>query len=410
MLFSLVHCLKLILRFQLLSHSNAKNKIVNEGQNEQELGDDTVSESEGYDTEVEVNQNNEDVNVFIDEMNIIEEPDVKVTLFQVSKGAQLDNNEFESDCGSEDDVDYSNFWINKRNQEDKVKEDSIETRRNLSLVTNDKERVRAKCLGIIPVCDPFQVNPEILVETVEDERAKQFEVKVSMNKTLTAKNKAETKIKGGHKLQYTMLRDYVAELQKTNPNTIVRINVQTATDPKLPTRGIIPALSVVFSNAEHRYCSRHIHENMKLKWNYFVSGDTGPDDTMPMKGGWKKLNGWSGLPQAVPMSVLVIPKNLDSVENGNDHFFWVDEFVVPANARFNWFSGSNVSKDRAPAASEYNAEHAAILITHASPFLRFPEEFLCWVGISRNYLLNKDTYPRFEYESGEGGYSFPHMC
>ncbi|GKC43685.1 gypsy type transposase [Tanacetum coccineum] len=72
-----------------------------------------------------------------------------------------------------------------------------------------------------------------------------------------------------------------------------------------------------------------------------------------------------------------------------------------AKLGINWFSGSNISKDRAPAASEYNAEHASILITHASPFLRFPEEFLCWVGISRNYLLNKDTYPRFEYESGE---------
>ncbi|GJT86392.1 hypothetical protein Tco_1068109 [Tanacetum coccineum] len=47
-------------------------------------------------------------------------------------------------------------------------------------------------------------------------------------------------------------------------------------------------------------------------------------------------------------------------------------------------------KDRAPAASEYNADHAFILITYASPFLRFPEEFLCWVGISRNYLLNKE--------------------
>ncbi|GJS60082.1 hypothetical protein Tco_0654866 [Tanacetum coccineum] len=35
------------------------------------------------------------------------------------------------------------------------------------------------------------------------------------------------------------------------------------------------------------------------------------------------------------------------------------------------------------------------------------EEFLCWVGISRNYLLNKDTYPRFEYENGEGGFYFP---
>ncbi|GJW98319.1 gypsy type transposase, partial [Tanacetum coccineum] len=57
--------------------------------------------------------------------------------------------------------------------------------------------------------------------------------------------------------------------------------------------------------------------------------------------------------------------------------------------------------DRAPAPSEYNVEHVNALIAQASPFLRFPEEFLCWVGISRNYLLNKDSYPRFEYEDGE---------
>ncbi|GKC98976.1 hypothetical protein Tco_1169251, partial [Tanacetum coccineum] len=94
-------------------------------------------------------------------------------------------------------------------------------------------------------------------------------------------------------------------------------------------------------------------------------------------------------------------KNLDSVKNWNDHFFWVDEFVVPANAQFSWFSGSNIIKDRAPAPSEYNVEHVNTLIAQASPFLRFPEEFLCWVGISRNYLLNKDTYPRFEYKDGE---------
>ncbi|GJT49320.1 gypsy type transposase [Tanacetum coccineum] len=74
----------------------------------------------------------------------------------------------------------------------------------------------------------------------------------------------------------------------------------------------------------------------------------------------------------------------------------VDEFVVPANARFSWFSGSNIVKDRAPVPSEYNVEHVNTLIAKASPFLRFPEEFLCWVGISRNYLLNNDTYPRFE--------------
>ncbi|GKE56534.1 hypothetical protein Tco_1495719, partial [Tanacetum coccineum] len=61
----------------------------------------------------------------------------------------------------------------------------------------------------------------------------------------------------------------------------------------------------------------------------------------------------------------------------------------------------NIVKDRAPTISEYNVDHASTLIAQASPFLRFLEEFLCWIGISRNYLLNKDTYPRFEYEDGE---------
>ncbi|GJY02894.1 hypothetical protein Tco_0361046 [Tanacetum coccineum] len=111
-------------------------------------------------------------------------------------------------------------------------------------------------------------------------------------------------------------------------------------------------------------------------------------------------NGWFGFTKR-PNVRACYSKNLDSVKNWNDHFFWVDEFVVPANARFSWFSGSNIVKDKAPAPSEYNVEHVNTLIAQASPFLRFPEEFLCWVGISRNYLLNKDTYPRFVYEDGE---------
>ncbi|GKA55562.1 hypothetical protein Tco_0754634 [Tanacetum coccineum] len=82
-------------------------------------------------------------------------------------------------------------------------------------------------------------------------------------------------------------------------------------------------------------------------------------------------NGWFSFTKR-PNVRACYSKNLDSVKNWNDHFFWVDEFVVPANARFGWFSGTNIVKDRAPT-----------------------------VGISRNYLLNKDTYPRFEYEDEE---------
>ncbi|GKC41977.1 hypothetical protein Tco_1059699, partial [Tanacetum coccineum] len=68
--------------------------------------------------------------------------------------------------------------------------------------------------------------------------------------------------------------------------------------------------------------------------------------------------------------VCNINPSIDSVKNWNDHFFWVDEFVVPANARFGWFSGTNIVKDRAPAPSEYNVEHVNTLIAQASPFLR----------------------------------------
>ncbi|GKC87276.1 gypsy type transposase, partial [Tanacetum coccineum] len=93
------------------------------------------------------------------------------------------------------------------------------------------------------------------------------------------------------------------------------------------------------------------------------------------------INGWFGFTKR-PNVRACYSKNLDSVKNWNNHFFWVDEFVVPANARFNWFSGSNVSKDLAPTAFEYNAKHASILITHASPFLRFSEEFLCWMDLN----------------------------
>ncbi|GJS33996.1 hypothetical protein Tco_0532378 [Tanacetum coccineum] len=117
-------------------------------------------------------------------------------------------------------------------------------------------------------------------------------------------------------------------------------------------------------------------------------------------------NGWFGFTKR-PNVRACYSKNLDSVKNWNGHFLWVDEFVVPANARFSWFSGLNIVKDRALTPSEYNVEHVNTLIAQASPFLRFPEEFLCWVGISHNYHLNKDTYPRFEYEDGECGFHFP---
>ncbi|GKA11927.1 hypothetical protein Tco_0691473 [Tanacetum coccineum] len=170
---------------------------------------------------------------------------------------------------------------------DRVYLHSIESRRNLKLYKNDGVRIRARCDGKVPVftmsqgtgptgpnrgmeagpsgssgpttrskkkeeyreikhCtykflsekifEQVRVNPDIPVKAVQDQLQRELEVQISMSKAFRAKAKAEREIKGDHVLQYSMLRDYVVELQSTNPNTTVKIAVERNIDPSLPTR------------------------------------------------------------------------------------------------------------------------------------------------------------------------------
>nr|GFB86721.1 putative transposase (putative), gypsy type [Tanacetum cinerariifolium] len=90
---------------------------------------------------------------------------------------------------------------------------------------------------------------------------------------------------------------------------------------------------------------------------------------------------------------------LDSLKNWNDHFFWVDDFACLA--RFPWHTAKNVTRDPAPKATDFNAQDYATLVAHPSSFRKFPEEFLCLVGLSRHYTLDEDTYPSFVDKDGE---------
>ncbi|GJV40991.1 hypothetical protein Tco_1419431 [Tanacetum coccineum] len=92
-------------------------------------------------------------------------------------------------------------------------------------------------------------------------------------------------------------------------------------------------------------------------------------------------------------------KPLDSLKSWNDHFIWVDAFACPAS--FPWNTSKSVSMDPFPRSSEFNAEHYATLVAYPTPFHKYPEPFLCLVGISHNYTLDEDTYPQFLRESGE---------
>ncbi|GKC54965.1 hypothetical protein Tco_1077710 [Tanacetum coccineum] len=210
------------------------------------------------------------------------------------------------------------------------------------------------------VLDLINLNPEIPIKAVQDQMQKQFQVGVSKHKAFRAKSKAAEVMKGDAEVQYKILRDYVVELKKCNPNTTVKLDVYGEEDQESTTRifrriyvclgalkegfkaggrellgldgafmkgqypgqlitavsvdgnngiypvaygiveseskdswiwflnclgddielyrnsnftfitdrqkGLLPAIKTLFPAAEHRYCVRHIYQNMSLTW------------------------------------------------------------------------------------------------------------------------------------------------
>nr|KAJ0187918.1 hypothetical protein LSAT_V11C900465570 [Lactuca sativa] len=203
-------------------------------------------------------------------------------------------------------------------------------------------------------------NPTIPVKALRVELQKTYEVGMSRMKVFRAKQLAQKHVHGDYEKQYSLLRDYVLELQQCNPGTTVKIDVYSEPNANLETRmfkriyvclgalklgfkaglrdflgfdrafmkgpypgqvltavgldsnngiyplayaiveaenksswswfleclgedlelstnsnftfisnrqkGILPAIANLFPSAEHRFCLRHIHENMKLQW------------------------------------------------------------------------------------------------------------------------------------------------
>ncbi|GJV93963.1 hypothetical protein Tco_1541776 [Tanacetum coccineum] len=112
-----------------------------------------------------------------------------------------------------------------------------------------------------------------------------------------------------------------------------------------------------------------------------------------------KNKGWVSFGKRPGNTATCYTKPLDSLKNWNDRFFWVDAFACPAS--FPWNVSTTVSKDPFPKSSQYNAEHYATLVAYPAHFHKYPEPFLCLVGISRHYTLDKNTYPQFLRDNNE---------
>ncbi|GJV91683.1 hypothetical protein Tco_1539496 [Tanacetum coccineum] len=83
-------------------------------------------------------------------------------------------------------------------------------------------------------------------------------------------------------------------------------------------------------------------------------------------------------------------KPLDSLKHWNESFFWVDASTFPLSIP--WHNNKTLKKDPHPTPTEFNAKVCDFLATHPAPFQRFPESFLCLVGISRYYELDDNIY------------------
>ncbi|GKB96595.1 hypothetical protein Tco_0982732 [Tanacetum coccineum] len=112
-----------------------------------------------------------------------------------------------------------------------------------------------------------------------------------------------------------------------------------------------------------------------------------------------KKSGWMSFSKRSDNASVCYTKPIDSLKNWNDHFFWVDDFACPAS--FPWHTAKHVIRDPAPVAADFNEQDYATLVAHPSPFRKFPEAFLCLVGLSRHYTLDEETYPWFLHKNGE---------
>ncbi|GJU94789.1 hypothetical protein Tco_1319545 [Tanacetum coccineum] len=112
-----------------------------------------------------------------------------------------------------------------------------------------------------------------------------------------------------------------------------------------------------------------------------------------------KNKGWMSFSKRQGYDAVCYTKPLDSLKGWNDHFFWVDAFVCPAS--FPWYTSKSASKDPFPKSFEFNVDHYATLVAYRAPFHKYPEPFLCLVGMSRNYTLDDNTYPEFLRDNDE---------
>ncbi|GKB87528.1 mutator type transposase, partial [Tanacetum coccineum] len=84
--------------------------------------------------------------------------------------------------------------------------------------------------------DIVKPNPSILVKALKEQLQKKYQVGISIGKVKRIRAASIIKVKGDFSEQYSLLRDYVLELQRTNEDTTVKIDLEIDYNPSETTR------------------------------------------------------------------------------------------------------------------------------------------------------------------------------
>ncbi|CAI9293426.1 unnamed protein product [Lactuca saligna] len=125
----------------------------------------------------------------------------------------------------------------------KIKQHVVKTRREIVIIRNDKNRVRAVCKGSIPdlievgVGGPINKRKCLWVLYASNwSKDADREVHTLKMKVFRAKTKANIHVRGAYAGKYSIQRDYILELQTRNPYTTVKIKVETEPNPHCESR------------------------------------------------------------------------------------------------------------------------------------------------------------------------------
>ncbi|XP_076943352.1 uncharacterized protein LOC143613561 [Bidens hawaiensis] len=253
---------------------------------DEESGDESSSSDEsGTDNSRDSNYEMRDENVDMRDFRLhtdfeVEQQDANCSLEGLDiemDDVMLDNDRmYNEKQRNEGDMDYlfhvGQVFGTKAEVKDMIKAHAVETRRQIRIRKDDLVRVRAVCEGDMedgshmqgvgsssankdegPVqkrkfmlvqagflsnhlVTDLQDDPKLKVKSIKERLQRRFEVGVSEMKAYRAKMLAREHIIGNFRGQYGLLRDYIEKLKRTNPDTIVKLELEECSDPTSETR------------------------------------------------------------------------------------------------------------------------------------------------------------------------------